>query len=253
LEGPFLNAAKKGAHNANHVQLPPDPEALDWSPETAVSLVTLAPEMPGALNLARALAGRGIIVSAGHSMATYEETVSGIEAGIRYATHLFNAMPTLHHRQPGLLGAALADERVTIGLITDGVHVHPALIKVIWQAVGGRLNIVTDAMAALGTSPGQYQIGDQTVQVTAEEARLLDGTLAGCIVSLDAALRNLMAFTGCSLAEALPTVTNIPAHLLGLADQKGRIAPGCAADLVLLTADYHVHTTLSNGQIVWQN
>ncbi|MCB8945688.1 MAG: N-acetylglucosamine-6-phosphate deacetylase [Ardenticatenaceae bacterium] len=249
LEGPFLNSAKKGAHNPIHLQLPPTPEMLDWSPETAVALVTLAPELPGALELAAALIKRGLIVSAGHSMSSYEEANSGIAAGIRYATHLFNAMPPLHHRQPGLLGAVLADERVTIGLIADGVHIHPTLVKLIWQAVGPRLNIVTDAMAALGMPPGQYQIGDQTVTVSEQQAQLADGTLAGCIVPLDAALRNLMAFTGCSLAEALPTITTIPARLLGLAQHKGQIAPGFDADLVLLTADYHVQTTIINGKI----
>ena len=249
LEGPFLNLAKKGAHNPIHLQPPPAPETLDWSPETAVSLVTLAPELPGALELAATLAQRGVIVGAGHSMANHDEGVRGIEAGIRYATHLFNAMPSLHHRQPGLLTAILTDERVTIGLITDGVHIHPALVKLIWQAVGQRLNIVTDAMAAMGMPPGQYQIGDQIVYVSEDEAKLADGTLAGCIVPLDAALRNLMAFTGCSLAEALPTVTTIPARLLGLSECKGQIAPGFDADLVLLTAAYKIKTTIINGKI----
>jgi N-acetylglucosamine-6-phosphate deacetylase len=197
------------------------------------------------------LAGRGVIISAGHSMAAYEEALVGIENGVRYATHLFNAMPTLHHRQPGLLAAVLADERVTIGLIADGVHIHPALVKVIWQAVGGRLNIVTDAMAALGMPPGQYQIGDQTVHVTEQSAQLADGTLAGCIISLDAMLRNLMTFTGCSLAAALPTITTIPARLLGIADRKGKIAAGFAADLVLLSADYQVKYTFINGKVVY--
>jgi N-acetylglucosamine-6-phosphate deacetylase len=250
LEGPFLNIAKKGAHNPIHLQPPPAPEMLDWSKETAVALVTLAPELPGALELATALAQRGIIVSAGHSMANYSEAAGGLTAGIRYATHLFNAMPPLHHRQPGLLAAVLTDERVTIGLIVDGVHIHPALVKFIWQAVGHRLNIVTDAMAAMGMPPGEYQIGDQTVHVSEREAQLTDGTLAGCIVPLDAALRNLMAFTGCTLAQALPTITTIPARLLGLAKHKGQIAPGFDADLVLLTADYQVKTTYIKGNIV---
>jgi N-acetylglucosamine-6-phosphate deacetylase len=251
LEGPFLNAAKKGAHNPIHLQMPPAAESLDWSPETAVSLVTLAPELRGAVELAAALAERGVIVSAGHSLASFEEAMAGIESGIGYATHLFNAMPALHHRQPGLLAAVLADERVTIGLIVDGVHVHPALVKVIWQAVADRLNIVTDAMAALGMPPGQYHIGDQTVQVTEESARLADGTLAGCIVSLDAMMRNLIAFTGCSLTEALPSLTTIPARLLGLSERKGMIAPGFDADLVLLTAEHQIKYSFVNGNLVY--
>jgi N-acetylglucosamine-6-phosphate deacetylase len=217
-------------------------------------LVTLAPELPGAIDVVTALADRGVVVAAGHSLAGYTEAQVAIEAGISYSTHLFNAMASLHHRRPGLIGALLADERVTVGLIADGVHVHPALVKLVWQLVGnGRLNLVTDAMAALGMPAGAYPLGNFQVTVDGTSACLSDGTLAGSILSLDVALRNLMTFAGCSLAEALPAMTTTPFALLGLGQRKGQIAPGYDADFVLLTPDLTVICTIVAGQIVYQN
>ncbi|MBE2200894.1 MAG: N-acetylglucosamine-6-phosphate deacetylase [Anaerolinea sp.] len=248
IEGPFLNRGKKGAHNPAHLRAPDLAYVRDWSPQTAVALVTLAPELPGATAVIHHLAQQGVVVSAGHSLATYAQAVHGFNAGIRYGTHLFNAMLSLHHREPGLAGALLGDGRATIGLIPDGLHVHPALVKLVWQTAGARLNLVTDAMAALGAAPGAYQLGDFTVTVDETSARLADGTLAGSILSLDAALRNFIQFTGCTLAEALATITTTPAQLLGLAGRKGHIAPGCDADLVLLTPDLQVVKTFVNGR-----
>ena len=252
LEGPFLNPAKKGAHNADYI-LPPMPDVTaEWSPQTGVRLVTLAPEMPGALPMIKKLIANGVVVSAGHSMATFDEAMAGFNAGIRYATHLFNAMPPLHHRDPGLPGAALADERITIGLIPDGVHVHPALVKSVWQMAGSRLNAVTDGMAALGMPDGSYDLGDYTVGVKNGEARLANGTLAGSIVQPPQMLTNLTTFTGASLKEILPTVTTIPAELLGMGQRKGKIAPGYDADFVLLNSDYSVHATYIGGRLAYQ-
>lgn len=252
LEGPFLHPDKKGAHNPTYLQLPTKAIAANWSPENGVRFVTLAPELQGALEIVRLLTKRGVIVSAGHSTATLAQARAGFEAGICYGTHLFNAMPPLHHREPGLVGALLADERTTIGLIVDGEHVHPELVKLVWQMVGnGRLNLVSDGMAALGMPPGRYPLGDFEVIVDATTARLPNGTLAGSILSLDTAVRNLITFTGCTLAEALPTVTRTPADLLNL-PHKGRIAPTGDADLVLLTPDLQVHTTLVGGRIIYK-
>lgn len=250
LEGPFLNPQKKGAHNPQHIQLP-TPEAIaNWSPQSGVRLVTLAPEMTGALPVIAALAERGVIVSAGHSMASFAQAQAGFAAGVRYGTHLYNAMPPLHHREPGLIGALLDDPHVTVGIIPDGVHVHPALIKQAWRLLGPRLNIVTDAMAALGMSPGAYELGDYTVTVNETTAQLPDGTLAGSIVRPDTAVRNFITYTGCTLPQAITAFSSTPARLLGL-PHKGHIAPGCDADLVLFDATLHVHTTIIQGELVY--
>lgn len=251
LEGPFLNPAKKGAHDAQWMKRPSSTSTETWTPNNHVRLVTLAPELPNADQLIQSLVASGVVVSAGHSMAAFDEANHAFDAGVRYVTHLFNAMPPLHHRQPGLVGALLADERICFGLIPDGVHVHPSLIKTVWQAAGQRMTLVTDAMAAMGMPPGHFQLGDFEVTVTEMDSRLPNGTLAGSIVTMDAALRNLMTFTGCSLAEALPTITRNPAELLGL-PQKGRLVPGADADLVLLSPDFQVQMVVINGRIVYK-
>lgn len=254
LEGPFLNPAKRGAHNPAYLRPPTLQDVVSWTPEMGVRLVTLAPELLGAFELVAIFTERGVIAGAGHSLATLDEARNGITAGIRYATHLFNAMPPLHHRRPGLIGAVLADERVTIGLIPDGLHVHPSLIKLIWHMThDGRLNLVTDAIAALGQPPGTYYLGDYKVLVSHDRATLEDETLAGCILSLDQALRNLINWTGCAPAEALQTVTTTPATLLGLSQRKGQILPGYDADLVLLTPAFNVAATIIAGRLVFRN
>lgn len=252
LEGPFLHPAKKGAHNPAYLRMPDLDAVQDWSPEKQVRLVTLAPELPGALELAATLHARGVLSSAGHSTASFEQAVAGFDAGIRYGTHLFNAMPSLLHRDPGLPGALLTDDRVTVGLIADGIHTHPAIVKLVWQALGPqRLNLVTDAMAALGMPPGTHWLGDYPVIVDGHSCRLADGTLAGSILPLDQALRNLVLFSGCSVADALATVTATPARLLGLEQDLGRLAPGLRADLVVLSPDLHVLMTMIGGEVVY--
>lgn len=253
VEGPFLNPQKKGAHNPAYLRPPTLDAVAGWAPESGVRLVSLAPELPGALDVISALAGRGVLVSTAHSAATFDQALRAFDAGGRYGTHLFNAMPPLGHREPGLPGALLADDRVTVGLIADGVHVHPAMVKLVWRMLGPqRLNLVTDAMAALGMAPGVHLLGDFEVTVDTTSARLADGTLAGSILSLDQAVRNLIAFAGCTVSEALATVTATPATVLGLDHERGRIAPGAVADLVLLSPDLHVWMTLVGGEVVYR-
>lgn len=252
LEGPFLNPQKRGAHNPTYLRQPEVNAVRGWSRADHVCLATLAPELPCAVEVIAALHDQGVVISAGHSMATLEEAQAGFDSGIRYGTHLGNAMPPFDHRAPGLIGALLTDRRVTTGLIPDGIHIHPALIDLAWRSKGaGRLSIVTDAMAALGMPPGKYVLGDFEVSVNDTAARLSDGRLAGSILSLDQGVRNFMDYTGCTLNDAITTVTTTPADLLGFTD-RGRIQRGAIADLVLLTPDRQVAMTIVRGQIVYQ-
>lgn len=253
LEGPFLNPQKKGAHNPRWLCAPDRRTIQDWSGENGVRLVTLAPELPGALDLVRELVRRGVVVSAGHTMATLEQAERGYSAGIRYATHLFNAMPPLDHRAPGVAGAVLARDGWTTGLIPDGIHVHPAVVKTIWRAKGGQgLNLVSDAMAGLGMRPGRYILNDMAVDVTERDARLEDGTLAGSILPLDTAVRNLVQFTGCSFHAAIETVTTTPARLLGMAMEQGEVTAGSRADLALWDDGFRVAMTIVGGEIAYR-
>jgi len=252
VEGPFLNPAKKGAHNPKYLRAPDAAAVAGWSPATGIRLVTMAPELLGALDVISALSSRGILVSVGHSNATFEQAVAAFDAGARCGTHLFNAMSALGHRDPGLPGALLTDPRPIVGIIADGVHTHRSVIRLAWQALGAhRMNLVTDAMAALGMLPGRHLLGDFEVVVDATSARLPDGTLAGSILSLDQALRNLIDVTGCTMGEALPTVTTTPARAIGLDHERGRIARGQIADMVLLTADVQVSATIAEGNVVY--
>lgn len=251
LEGPFLNPKKKGAHNPSYLRRPDLGAIAGWSAENNVRLVTLAPELPGALHMVETLVGRGVVVSAGHSMATWEEATAGFAAGVRYGTHLFNAMPPLNHREPGLAGALLTDPRPVVGFINDGIHTHLSVADLVWKSLGPRLNLVTDAMAALGVPPGTHRLGDFDVFVDEISCRLADGTLAGSILGMDQALRNLIDWTDCPLPQALATITTTPAELLGLGHERGRIAPGYVADLVLLTPDLRVQTTVVEGVIAF--
>jgi len=254
VEGPFLNPERKGAHREEHLRLPDLTACKHFTPEQGVRLVTLAPELPGALEAVRLLAGQGIVVSAGHSQANLEQARLAFAAGVRYGTHLFNAMPPLHQFEPGLVGAILDTPGMRFGLIADGIHVHPTLVNLIWKLTGpGRVTLVSDGMAALGQGPGRYRLGDhQEVLVDERSARLPDGVLAGSILTQIDAIRNLIAFTGCSLEEALSCMTSTPADLLGLEMEIGRIAPGLRADFVLLSPELEVVQTYVDGELVYQ-
>ena len=253
LEGPMINPKKKGAHDPVYIQSPSLKLVEGWSPNHGVRLVTLAPELPGAEVVVEELQRRGIVVSAGHTTATYEQGMQAFEKGIQSGTHLFNAMPSLHHRSPGFTGALLQHPTVRTGLIVDGVHVHPAMVNLAWKSkTPGTLILVSDAMAALGMPPGEYRLGEYQVTVDHSSARLPDGTLAGSILSMDAAVRNLISFSGCTLAQAVACAARNPAKLLGL-ETKGELAPGMDADLVLLTPSGDVQATLVQGQVLYTN
>ena len=243
LEGPFLAPPHRGAHRREHLA-DPDPAVVageDWSAAAGVALVTLAPELPGAVDVVRDLVERGVVVSAGHSGATAGEATAAADAGVTYVTHLFNAMRPWHHREPGLAGVALTDPRLTVGVIADGVHLHPTTVAVAAAALGSRLSLVTDAVAALGTAVDPAD---------AAGFRLDDGTLAGSTLPLDRAVRNVVAWAGVPVASAVAAATATPAGVLGLAD-RGTIMPGAVGDLVLLDRAGEVVATVIGGRVAF--
>ena len=249
LEGPFINPAKRGAHpevNVSH----PDAGALRAMLDlTLVRMVTLAPEMPGAGDLVPVASERGAVVSLGHSDATFEEALAALDSGVRSVTHLFNAMSPMHHRDPGVPGAALIHREAVCGIIADGRHVHPGMVRLAYEKLGAdRLFLVTDAMSAAGMDAGDYSLGDHRVRMGDGVPRLEDGTIAGSVLLMDEALRNVLAFTGCSLPEAVRMAATTPANLLG-EDLKGRLAPGSDADVVVLSPDLNVEMAWSRGKL----
>jgi N-acetylglucosamine-6-phosphate deacetylase len=238
LEGPFLGG-RPGAHPRDLLR-PIDLEWLDALPD-GVRIVTIAPELDGACDAVRSLVARGVTVSLGHSAATLEQVRACIDAGARMVTHLFNGMPSLHHREPGVVGAALTDDRVVAGLIADLVHVHPVAIEVAFRAKPGRIALVTDAVAWRGARIGRIEI---THDGTAP--RLPDGTLAGSSLTMDAAVRNVVREANVPLEVALAAASTTPAELVGLHD-RGRIEVGRRADLVALDRDLRVAAVWAAG------
>jgi len=246
FEGPMLSPQRPGAHPPEHLRSPSAELVAGWSRSAGVAMVTLAPELPGATPVIEALAARGILVAAGHSEASAEQMEAAVAAGVRYATHLFNAMGPVHHREPGLAGAVLAGLPVAAGLIVDGVHVDRRMVAVAWRALGPeRCSLVSDAMAGLGMPVGSRRLGASRVTVGEAGARLGDGTLAGGLVGLDGCVRNLVAFTGCAPDEAIATVTRVPAGLLG----RPELAEG-VADVVLLGPELEVVATAVDGEVL---
>jgi N-acetylglucosamine-6-phosphate deacetylase len=254
LEGPYLSRARAGAHRPDQLRAPDAAEAAAWTPQAGVRIVTLAPELPGALELASELSSRGVVVAAGHTDADAAIGRAAVDAGVRYATHLLNAMQPLDHRLPSLAAALLDDDRVTIGLIADGLHVAPEMLALVRRTVGPRrMSLVSDAMAGLDLAPGRVRLGDADVFVGDDGARLSDGTLAGSIAGLDVGVRTFVTATGCPVSEALAAVTSRPAELLHLGEGRGRLEVGGRADVTLLTNGLDVAATLVAGGVAWSS
>lgn len=249
LEGPFLSAAKRGAHPEALLRPPTVDAIAGWSRAAGVAVVTLAPDLHGALDVLDALVQRGVVVSLGHTPATADQASAAVDAGATWVTHLFNAMAPLHHREPGVAGVALSDERLRVGLIPDGTHVHPQVVTMAQRALGERLTIVTDAVAALGMPHGRQPLGRSEVTIGDDGVRLADGTLAGSNLAMDQGVRNLVAFTGCSTEAAVHAASTAPAAVLDDV-VRGTLSPGARADLVILTEDLHLVTTVVGGEIV---
>ncbi|MBN6056983.1 N-acetylglucosamine-6-phosphate deacetylase [Nonomuraea sp. RK-328] len=251
FEGPYISAARCGAHDPALLREPSprEFEGLVKAGRGHVRMLTIASELPGALDTIRAAREHGVIAALGHSDATYEQTLDGIEAGATVATHLYNAMPPLGHRSPGPVAALLQDERVTVELVNDGVHVHPAMVRLACSAAGpDRTVLITDAMAAAGAGDGAYVLGALEVTVSGGVARLTEGgSIAGSTLTMDAAFRRAVREVGLTLSEASVTASLTPARVLGLADTIGSIAAGKAADLVVLTDELEVAGVMRRG------
>jgi N-acetylglucosamine-6-phosphate deacetylase len=251
LEGPFLAASRCGAHDPAQLRppTPADVERLLRAARGTLRQLTLAPELPGALAAVPVLAEAGVTVAVGHTEADLELTRRAFDAGARVLTHALNAMPGLGHRAPGPVGAALADPRVTLELVLDGHHVHPTVAALLFAGAPGRVALVSDAMAAAGAGDGDYRLGGLDVAVRGGRATLAgSGALAGSTLTLDVALRGALA-AGVPPVEAVAAVTATPARALGL-ERVGRLAPGYAADLVVLDADWRVQRVWADGRPV---
>jgi len=250
LEGPFLSHSKRGVQPSEHL-LAPNLATFDRLFEAAeghIRLMTLAPELPGAIELTAHARARGVRISLGHSSATAAETRAAIEAGAVSATHTFNAMRPLDHREPGILGTVLACDTLFAELICDGIHLAPEIVKLWWRAKGvERAILVTDAMSATGMPDGEYQLGGFTVHVARGRATS-GGVLAGSTLTLDRALENFIQFAGAPLEQALRTATFNPAVMTGLSEQAGVLTVGGAANLVAVDAAGKLVGAVVNGR-----
>jgi N-acetylglucosamine-6-phosphate deacetylase len=254
LEGPFIAAARCGAHDPA-VLLEPDAAAVDAllrAGHGAVRMVTLAPELTGGVRAVRQLTEAGVIAAIGHTDGTEEQIRPAIDAGATVGTHLFNGMRPLHHREPGPIGVLLGDERITVELICDLVHVHPTVLRLAAKHAGrGRTVLITDAMSATDAADGRYQLGRLEVDVRDGVATLADsGSLAGSTLTMDTAFRNLVRGAGLSVPDAVRATSGRPAELLGIADRTGSLRTGLAADIVMLDDDLRPTRVLRRGEWV---
>jgi N-acetylglucosamine-6-phosphate deacetylase len=255
LEGPYISPVRRGAHPLAWLRLPNEGET-ERILELAggrLRLVTLAPELPGAHEMIRRLVGAGVTVSIGHTDATYEQAREAIGLGITHATHCFNAMPPLHHRAPGALGAIVEAEAVRGELIGDGVHVHPAAMRLLIGGLGPeRTVVVTDALSAAGREEGsEIGFGGQEARVVGGVARLADGTITGSVLTTSRALRNLVELAAVPLPQAVGMLSLNPARSAGVADRKGRLEPGYDADLLIFDPGLTLQATICRGRVAW--
>jgi N-acetylglucosamine-6-phosphate deacetylase len=246
LEGPFLAARRLGTHRADGRR---DPDAAMLERLLAagpVRMMTLAPELPGGLELIDDLVARGVTVSCGHSDATADQATAAFDRGARMVTHLFNAMRPFNHREPGIVGAALVRDDVFVEIILDGIHLAPATAALVWRAAAGRVALITDAVAAASGNGGAYSLGSVELLVQDGAVRAPEGMLAGSLLTMIQAVRNLHAL-GASLEDALSAASAVPARALGLQDI-GRLGVGLPADVVVLDDNLEIESVFVGGQ-----
>lgn len=253
LEGPFLARERRGAHNPEFLR-DPDPATIDELLDAAAGTlrqVTLAPELPGALEAISRLTGSGVVAAVGHTEADLALTRAAFDAGARILTHAFNAMPGIHHREPGPVIAAIDDPRVTLELVLDGHHVHPDVAELLFRGAPGRVALITDSMAAAASADGDYRLGSLNVTVR-DGLAMLSGTstIAGSTLTQDAALRNAVMLSGLSRVEAVAAMTAVPARAVGLESRFGLLEGGYPADVVVLDDDLRVTAVWAAGSPV---
>ena len=256
LEGPFLSVACRGVHPREHLQ-PPSLELFAQmlaAADGSVRILTLAPELAGAGELQAAAIEKGVRVAIGHSNASYEQAIRALDAGAAHAVHVFNAMRPFAHRDPGILGASLTDDRVLTEVIADGVHVAaPALRLLLRSKTASRIALVTDGVSATGMSPGKHRLGGMEILVAADPdtgrlaCRNHEGKLAGSVLTQDRAVQNMMQLAGVTLREAVLMASYVPAQMAGVAGRKGSLRPGADADLVVLNPDGTVAGAMADG------
>ncbi|MDF2662843.1 MAG: N-acetylglucosamine-6-phosphate deacetylase, partial [Paenibacillus sp.] len=250
LEGPYLNVKRKGMQNEKYLRHPDleEMKSIFAEADGLIKMVTLAPELPGAMELIAYLREQEVIIAVAHSDATYEEAKKAFDQGASHVTHCFNGMRPIHHREPGLVVAAFEEDHVSLQAIVDHVHLHPAVVRLMYRLKGAHgMVLITDALQAMGLGDGSYSFGGHDVQVVDGVARLADGTLASSTVTMNKALRYTMEL-GIPLTDAVQMASATPADILGLSN-RGRIAPGCRADLVLLDERYDVQWTMIDGKL----
>ncbi|MCL5029933.1 MAG: N-acetylglucosamine-6-phosphate deacetylase [Bacteroidetes bacterium] len=255
LEGPFINIKKKGglAEDSIYESYPNALEEIFEAAGNSLKMMTIAPELPGNLENIKKLRKHGAVASFAHSDATYEETIKGFEAGINHVTHIFNAMPPLNHRTPGPLAAIFENKEIPVQIISDGHHLHPSIVNLIYRLVGkDRCICITDGMHGIGLPDGIYTYNGKQYESKGGAARYFDGTLIGSTMSLGNIALKFMEFTGCNLETAINTITKNPAKLLGIDDRKGAIEIGKDADIVLFDEDFSIYMTLVAGEIVYK-
>ena len=257
FEGPFISPCRKGAHSEDLLR-DPDPAEVRKLIDAArgkAKMLTLATELPGGIDSVRLLAEHGVIAAIGHTDATYEQTVEAIDAGATVATHLYNAMPGLGHRAPGPIAALLEDERITVELINDGTHLHPAAFELAYHHAGAdRVALITDAMDAAGFGDGRYMLGPLEVEVKDSVARLVSaegpGSIAGSTLTLDRAFKRSVTIDRLPVEDVVRAISANPARLLGMYDKVGSLEPGKDADLVVLDAEFDLKGVMRKGEWV---
>ncbi|WP_030298725.1 N-acetylglucosamine-6-phosphate deacetylase [Streptomyces katrae] len=252
FEGPFINACRKGAHKEELLRDPDPAEVrkLIDAAHGAARMFTLATELPGGLDSVRLLAEHGVIAAIGHTDSTYDQTCQAIDAGATVATHLYNAMPGMEHRAPGPIAALLEDERVTVELINDGTHLHPAMLELAFHHAGAhRVALITDAMDAAGFGDGIYHLGPLEVEVKEGVARLVEGgSIAGSTLTLDTAFKRSVTLDKLPVESVVQAISVNPAKLIGLYDEVGSLEPGKYADLVVLDAEFALKGVMRRGE-----